>query len=151
MDPKRASYKRFRGTYDAALVAIVAFLIALHVAALGVALGWPIRLERLVLPGAGLLLIVIGNILPRARQNWFFGIRTPWTLSSERVWERTHRVGGYLMIVLGAMLVVAGFMSEGWAKLVIVVAAPVILTLGTFGYSYFLWRHERDRPRGNNA
>jgi uncharacterized membrane protein len=144
IDPRRENYDKFRGTYDAVMLGIVALLVATHVVALGAALGWPIRVERLVPIGVGLLLVVIGNLLPRARPNWFFGIRTPWTLSSERVWERTHRVSGYLMIGFGLVVALTALISSSWMG-AIIVPASIVLVLGTYGYSYFAWRSEQRR------
>jgi uncharacterized membrane protein len=144
IDPRRENYAKFRGTYDAVVLASVALLSAIHILALGAALGWPIRVERLAPVGVGLLLVVIGNFLPRARPNWFFGIRTPWTLSSERVWERTHRVGGYVMMAFGIMLASTALLGGPWTK-AIIIAGAVALVIGTYGYSYLIWRSERRR------
>jgi uncharacterized membrane protein len=142
IDPRRENYAKFRGTYDAVLLAIVALLVGTHVVALGAALGWPVRVERLVPWGVGLLLVVIGNMLPRARPNWFFGIRTPWTLSSERVWERTHRVSGYLMMGFGLAVALSALVGGFWSMAIIVIAS-IALVIGTYGYSYIAWRSER--------
>jgi uncharacterized membrane protein len=94
--------------------------------------------------GAGVLLIVIGNVLPRARPNFWFGIRTPWTLTNERVWERTHRVGGYVLVGAGILVVGAAFLP-------IDIAAPAagVMAVGaaliTVIYSYYAWRQETSR------
>jgi uncharacterized membrane protein len=86
---------------------------------------------------------VIGNLLPRARSNWFFGIRTPWTLSSDRVWERTHRVSGYLMIGCGILIALTA-LAINWMG-AIIVGVSIALVIGTYGYSYLAWRSERRR------
>jgi uncharacterized membrane protein len=143
IDPRRENYARFRGTYDAVVLALVGLLVALHVAMLGAALGWPVRVERLTPVAVGLLFVVIGNLLPRARSNWFFGIRTPWTLSSDRVWERTHRVSGYLMIGCGILIALTA-LAINWMG-AIIVGVSIALVIGTYGYSYLAWRSERRR------
>jgi len=92
----------------------------------------------------GALFVVLGNLLPRFRSNFFIGIRTPWTLSSESVWARTHRVGGYLMVLIGLLLFVAGLVgSARW--LLVAVGGSSTLVIVVLVYSYVLWRAERDR------
>src|ERR1044072_4436394 len=98
LDPRRANYVKFQPTYDFVVNAVLTVLALINLAVIGAALGAPISIHRLVPIAFGVMLIAIGNQLPRARPNWWFGIRTPWTLSNDRVWERTHRVGGYLMV-----------------------------------------------------
>jgi uncharacterized membrane protein len=142
LDPRRENYEKFRGTFDTLIVAIIAFLVALHIAVITSALGWPVPVDRVVWLGTAALFVVIGNLLPRARPNWFVGIRTPWTLSSDRVWERTHRVGGRIMVAGGIVIAALGFLSPRaafWG----VVATAVAISLGAIGYSYLLWRGER--------
>lgn len=142
IDPRSENYARFWPTYHAVVAAIVALLVVVHVAMLGVALGWPVRMEVLTPVGVGLLFIVIGNLLPRARPNWFFGIRTPWTLSSDRVWERTHRVGGYAMMLAGLALIVSAFVGSV-IGLAAIIGGVALLMLGVVAYSYVVWRREQ--------
>jgi len=142
IDPRRANYARFGDTYDFVVTTIVTFMAGLHVVVLGATLGWPIALNR-VIPGAvGVLLIVIGNLLPRARSNWWFGIRTPWTLSSDRVWQKTHRVGGYLLIVAGLGMLLQAAVAQRWTAVLSLVLV-VVCAAGTMVYSYLKWREER--------
>jgi uncharacterized membrane protein len=107
IDPLRHNYEKFRPTYDVAISVILTFIAAAHVFVLGVALGWPLNIQRALPLGIGVASIIVGNVLPRARRNWLFGVRTPWTLSSDRVWERTHRIAGYLFVALGSALLLA--------------------------------------------
>ena len=147
VDPKRASYAKFGSTYELFIVATVAMMIVVHVLALGAALGWPIRIERAVPALVGVLFIVIGNALPRARPNWFFGIRTPWTLSSDAVWERTNRVAGYVMTASGVAVVVSAFVST-FSTLVVLLGGGAVLVVTSLAYSYVLWRREQRPGRG---
>lgn len=141
LDPRRANYEKFGGTYDLVVTAVIAMLLCMHVLALGVALGWPVPIGRLAPLIVGALLMVVGNVLPRARSTWFFGIRTPWTLSSDRVWERTHRVGGYMMIVAGATIALSGLLWPRWGGTTAVLIGAA-LGFGLLAYSYVAWRRE---------
>ena len=120
-------------------------LAVIHVAVLGVALGWQIDMTTVGLAGLGVLLVLIGNLLPLARSNFIFGIRTPWTLSSEQVWTRSHRVGGYSMVAAGVLTIVAAFVggalgpSIALTSLIVAGLVPVI-------YSYLIWNRERRGP-----
>jgi uncharacterized membrane protein len=87
------------------------------------------------------MLVVIGNVLPRARPNWLFGIRTPWTLSSDRVWERTHRLGGVTFVIAGALLAVSVLLAPKFA-LPIIIGASVAASMIPVVFSYFAWRQE---------
>ena len=85
---------------------------------------------------------MIGNLLPRARPNWFVGIRTPWTLSSDRVWEKTHRFGGRLFVADGLVIAIASLFWVPWAQVVLITViamtgAAVLL------YSYREWKREQ--------
>ena len=139
IDPRRANYAKFQDTYDTVVLAVVAVMVMTQIGILGSALGWPVGIQSIVPLAVGGLFVVIGNVMPRARPNWFFGIRTPWTLSNDVVWERTHRVGGYLMMLAGVLLMTLSFLRSPEATYA-VIAAIGVLTLGTIPYSYFVWR-----------
>ena len=143
IDPRRANYAKFQPTYDFVVNAVLTVLALIHLAVIGAALGAPISIHRLVPIAFGLMLIAIGNQLPRARPNWWFGIRTPWTLSNDRVWERTHRVGGYLMTASGAAIIIGALVTKLAGPLIIVCVAGA--GLGSVIYSYVAWRQETSR------
>jgi uncharacterized membrane protein len=142
IDPRRENYAKFRGSYDVVVAGIVAVLLIVHAAILGVAMGLAVPIPIVVSLAVGSLLMLIGNLLPRARPNWFFGIRTPWTLSNDRVWDRTHRVGGRVMVVAGLIVAIAGFSPPPWPALLMAVAAGGA-ALVSIVYSYAVWRQQR--------
>ncbi|MGE5100819.1 MAG: SdpI family protein [Deltaproteobacteria bacterium] len=144
IDPRRANYAKFQPTYDFMIGAVLTLVALIHFAVLGFALGLPISIHRVAPIALGLVLIAIGNQLPRARSNWWFGIRTPWTLSNERVWERTQRVGGYLMTVAGGVVIVSALVAGSMA-LFVIIACVAAFALGSTIYSYFAWRQETSR------
>ena len=142
IDPRRDNYAKFRGSYDAVVAAVLGLMLIVHGAVIAVSLGWDVPIPVVISLSVGALLIVVGNLLPRARPNWFFGIRTPWTLSSDRVWDRTHRVGGRVMVVAGLIVAVSGLAPAPWPVILVTVAAiggavvPIV-------YSYVAWREDR--------
>jgi uncharacterized membrane protein len=121
---------------------VLVFLAALHVFLIGTNLGWAVPFNQVLGVGIGLLFLVLGNYITRVRQNWFMGIRTPWTLSSERSWRETHRIGGRLFMAGGLFLVVAALVNRhlpGWVILV-AVAVPSVIALVI---SYVEWRADQ--------
>jgi uncharacterized membrane protein len=143
IDPHRANYEKFQSTYDLLVNSVLTLACFFHAYAIAEALGiaMPFRVLPLALAGA---CIILGNVLPRARPNWWFGIRTPWTLSNDRVWERTHRVGGYLVFALGVLAVIAAVLPRQLAFPVIGVVG-ISTALSMVIYSYVAWRQETSR------
>ena len=144
IDPRRENYAKFRGTYDVIVAAILGLMLIVHAAVLGVGLGWNVPIPVVISLAVGSLLILVGNLLPRARPNWFVGIRTPWTLSNDRVWDRTHRLGGRVMVVAGLIIAISGFVSSPWPGILVPVVAAGAAVVPIV-YSYIAWRQERGR------
>ncbi|MDP9202740.1 MAG: SdpI family protein [Gemmatimonadota bacterium] len=142
IDPRGGNYAKFGGAFEGIIVSIMLFMLGMHIVVLRASLGHPVAMQRVLPFGIGVLFIVIGNLLPRARPNWFVGIRTPWTLSSDRVWEKTHRLGGHLFVAGGVIITVTAFAWTKWAHVVLVTvitlcAATVLI------YSYLEWKREQ--------
>lgn len=144
IDPRRANYARMQGTYDLVVNLVLTTIVVVHGIVLAATMGAPIATERLVPAVIGVMLIVLGNVLPRARPNWWFGVRTPWTMSNDRVWERTHRVAGYVVSVLGVLALGVAIAGIKVAAAALGIAA-VVVSVGLIGYSYFAWRQETSR------
>lgn len=143
IDPRRANYAKFQPTYDFMIGATLTAMAMIHLALLASAMGAPVAIHRVIAVAMGLMLVAIGNQLPRARSNWWFGIRTPWTLSNERVWERTHRVAGYLMTAAGVVMIIGAFVFEFIGPLVVVCLLGSVI--GAAIFSYVAWRQETSR------
>jgi uncharacterized membrane protein len=142
LDPKRENYARFLGTYWLFANAIIVFMLLAHALIIATGLGYPVKIDRLMPLGIGLLFIVIGNYLTRVEPNWFVGIRTPWTLSSETVWRKTHRTGGWVMVIGGLALATAAFLPNA-ALLPLLVATIVVVAVIPIVQSYILWKREK--------
>lgn len=144
IDPLKKNYEFHGSVYFLLVNVVVAFIAVVHVLVIGVALGWPININRSIPALMGLLFMFIGNLLPRIRPNWFMGIRTPWTLSSETVWRKTHRVGGYAFTVAGVLFVAMAVLggAPGAIKLMLALIIPAVLW--PVLYSYLEWRREKE-------
>lgn len=149
IDPRGANYTKFKSTYDILIITLMIFMLGVHLLILAAALGVRIPITRIVPAGVGILFIVLGNLMPRMRPNWFVGIKTPWTLSSDRVWDRTHRFSGRLFVVVGALIVLSALLAPALVKPVLMFA-PWVLVIAVLVYSYIIWRTDPE-ARKNTA
>jgi len=144
LDPRRANYAKFIDTYWLIANAVILFILIGHGMIVATGLGVPVKIDRFMPIGVGLLFIVLGNFLTRVEPNWFIGIRTPWTLSSDTVWRKTHRTGGWLMVVGGFVLAASVFLPHG-AFLPLLIAAILIVVVIPVVQSYVLWKREQGK------
>jgi uncharacterized membrane protein len=94
-----------------------------------------------MLPFMGILFIFVGYMLKQAKRNFFIGIRTPWTLSSDTVWDKTHQLGSVLFMASGVLAFIGSFfggMAAFWMLMVPLLGSTLFL----FIYSYILYRNE---------
>jgi len=135
----------------AAMVSIWAYprlpeTVATHWNLRGVPDDYSVQVDRLLPIGVGLLFAFLGNYLTRIEPNWFIGIRTPWTLSSDAVWRKTHRTGGWLFVI-GGIVIAAGAFAPRGAFVPLFVATVIAVAGVPVVQSYVLWKRERrDRP-----
>ncbi len=101
LDPRRENYKMFAGAYRLIKFVLVLFMTVLYLIVVLSALGCPLPVDRLVAAAVSLLLLVFGSLMGQLKHNYFVGIKTPWTLASESVWQKTHRLGGRVWVVAG--------------------------------------------------
>jgi uncharacterized membrane protein len=107
LSPRPFSVERFRGTYEYIMFLLVALMGYIQVTILYTTLHHRLDTVRLMVSGIFLFFALLGNVLGKVRRNFWIGIRTPWTLASERVWNQTHRVAAWLYVVLGLVGFVA--------------------------------------------
>ncbi|KXG73872.1 SdpI family protein [Thermotalea metallivorans] len=139
IDPKKAAYLKHERAYKIFQIFITLFLIAIHWITVAVALGYSLNVGILVRLGMGFLFIVTGNYMSQIRQNYFFGIKNPWTLANEQVWKKTHRIGGYAFILSGIIAVFTIFLRDSIAFIALMLGLFIPL-IYTNVYSYFLYK-----------
>jgi uncharacterized membrane protein len=140
IDPHKKNYEKFGNYYEGFILLFTLFLLAIQVQIILWSFGYQIS-PNLTFPILiGMLFIYIGFLLDRAEQNWFVGIRTPWTLSSKTVWKKTHELGGKLFKIAGVISCLGIFAGVYalWFVLVPALAVAVI----TVVYSYFEFQKE---------
>jgi len=120
------------------LVGVLLFMFVLHLTATAIALGLPVDISFVMNLSLSVLLIFIGNYMGKLRRNFWAGIRTPWTLVSEVSWERTHRLGGWLLVVGGLLGIIMSFVPplRYWGIISVLALIGVILVV----YSYLVYQ-----------
>lgn len=141
MDPKHENIEKFRRYFDRFLVGIALFFYYIYSLFLSWNLGHRFNFMLWITPGFAALFYLIGSILPHTELNWTIGIRTPWTISSESVWRKTHRVGG-IVFKISAVIALLGISFPAFT-IWFVVLPPVIGAFALFIYSYVLYAKER--------
>jgi len=144
IDPLKKNIADFRGWFNVFIVLFNLFMAFVH----GLTLAWNlghtgIRMSVAMIPAMGLLFILIGLMIRKAKRNYFIGIRTPWTLANDVVWEKTHRLGSKLFIAAGILTLLALLFPD---------KAFIILMVSTLGaalisvvYSYLVFRQEETK------
>jgi uncharacterized membrane protein len=143
LDPRGENIRRSGKAYRALWLVMLLFFLTIHSITILSVLGTPINMSRTILPALGLLFVVLGNYMGKIRRNYMMGIRTPWTLDNEVVWDKTHRLGGKLFVVSGVLTAFAGLLLQPTWGFVVLGVSMTITILYTFGYSYWLWRQEK--------
>jgi uncharacterized membrane protein len=142
IDPLKANIAQFRDAFNMFIVLIVAFMLYIHALTLAWSLGYDdFKMSTSMLPAMGLLFIFIGFMLRKAKRNFFIGIRTPWTLSSDTVWDKTHQLGAILFMASGVLAFIGGIfggMTAFWSLFVPLIGSTLFLLI----YSYVLYQRE---------
>ncbi|MEL6870903.1 MAG: SdpI family protein [Pseudomonadota bacterium] len=137
VSPKGFRTDNFQATVHVLQVVLVAFCVAIGGIILAAGFGVHITPERVFPIAIGALFVVIGNYLGKTQKNFFVGIRTPWTLASDEVWMRTHRMGGYVFVATGAAMVIIGALDLGHFPFMIAVIAAGLMPVA---YSFLIYR-----------
>jgi len=138
IDPLGENFAEFQTAYDGFAVVTIAFLAYIHGLVLAYNLGVEFGMLQATIPATAVLYLLLAVLLWRAEQNWFVGIRTPWTLSDERVWNRTHRHTAPLFAIAG-LLALGGVLFPEYATLLLTVPVLVVALWSTL-YSFLLYQ-----------
>lgn len=127
LSPKRFEVRAFRETADFVVMLAVALIGFIDAVSLWGALDPAFPQGKVLIAGMFLFLGLVGNVLGRVRRNFYIGIRTPWTLADGTVWDRTHRLGAWLLTATGAVGFVAVLLGvPPWLCFVVLMAAVLV-------------------------
>jgi len=155
IDPRRENIAKFRRYYDWFVAAFAVFFYYIYLLTLlwnlgggsgasgGVGSGVaPFNLSAAIIPPLAGLIYIIGMILPHTEPNWFIGIRTPWTISNDAVWHKTHQAGGWAFRASG-VIALAGIFFAPAVAIWFLVAPLIVSAVGLVIYSYVLYERGR--------
>lgn len=138
IDPLRDNIRLFRKHFDGFILVIISFLFYIYLVSLFWNLGYTFDMNLAILPAMGIMFFYAGNLMGNAKRNWFIGVRNPWTLSSDVVWNKTHKRGGILFKALGIIFVLSAFFEQINIFFILIFVLFVVVYL--FIYSYVEYR-----------
>lgn len=140
-DPKKERYQQFASVYLLIRNLIISVFGIIFLAATAYNLGHNINISVVTASAIGALMLIMGNYFGKLKRNWFIGIRTPWTLSSENSWNKTHRLGGKIFMIWGILLIITPWLSPQYALFTLfglLIAIPFL-----FIYSYSVYKKDK--------
>jgi uncharacterized membrane protein len=145
IDPLKENISKFIGEYNLFILMFALFMLYIQMLALAYNLDWINNLNPYIMPAMGIFMIFVGQLVSKARRNYFIGIRTPWTLQDERVWDETHKQGGLAFKISGAIALLGIFFPK--ASLWFLMIPLILTTTYTIVLSYILYR--KHHPTSN--
>ncbi|MFA5021977.1 MAG: SdpI family protein [Patescibacteria group bacterium] len=139
LDPKKDRYEQFAKVYHVFKNLFVIFMTAIYFLVGLAGLGYDVSVGSIVPASVGILFIILGNYMGKIKSNWFMGIRTPWTLSNEEVWNKTNRLGGKIFILIGILLIV-GIVLPPMVFWQLFIIGMLIIVLVPMIYSFLLYK-----------
>lgn len=145
LEPRKKNLERSPKLIGATFIGVSLVMWVVQISTAGIALGWAINILLMLSIAMGLMMMLIGNYAAKSQSMFMVGFRTPWTLSSETVWIKTHRLFGKLFMLGGMIMIVAPLTISGKETFIYLISgtvmAPVLITLV---YSWVIWRAEQN-------
>lgn len=141
-DPRKERYEEFSKVYLIMRNLILSALAGIFVASTMVNLGYDLNMGVVTATIIGLMMIFLGNYFGKLKRNWFVGIKSPWTLSSENVWNKTHRLGGKLFMIWGLGMIIAPWLNS-YLGMGILLGGILVILISVNVYSYLLFKQEK--------
>ncbi|QWU15488.1 Uncharacterized membrane protein [Paenibacillus sophorae] len=139
LDPKKERYAKFENAYAMIRLAISLIFDSALAASVLYGLGVSLPTSRIAIAVLGAAFIVIGNYMPQVKDNYFLGVKTPWTLASPEVWRRTHRLTGVLWLAAGVIIIISAFLPGKWFAFTMI-AALLLAVVFPYVYSWADYR-----------
>jgi len=148
-DPRRENLARSAKLWNAAAIGAVLLIAGLHVFLVLGATNQIADIKNYLVIGISALFILLGNYLGKSRSNWFAGVRTPWTMSSDYAWEKTHRWAGRLFVLTGVVTLLAWLVTDVKIAAYVMIGSIVATSLASVVLSYIFWRNDPGRVEAN--
>lgn len=139
IDPKGKNYDGFKSTYQYLKYLLVIFLFGFEIIALLMAKNITTNKPILIQIMISLLFILIGIVMGRLKNNYFVGIKTPWTLANDEVWRKTHRMAGPLWVIGGILNILVAFIDINFTEISFIIIIIIIAVVPMI-YSYIIYK-----------
>jgi uncharacterized membrane protein len=138
IDPLKKNIMKFRNYYNYFILILIIFMLFIYISTLIPNFNSKFSITSASILGTAILFFAIAVLLKHTKRNWFIGIRTPWTMSNDRVWEKTNKLGGNLFGVIAIIILITLFLPA----ILFIVSTILILGVVIFlvGYSYWLFK-----------
>jgi uncharacterized membrane protein len=140
IDPLKQNIAKFRKYFDGFVILIILFLFYLQLLTIFWNFGFTFNIIQFLIPAFSILFFYLGILIENSKRNWFIGIRTPWTMSSDKVWDKTHKIGGKLFKI-AAIIVLIGVLFESYAFYFMLIPI-IIVVIYTAVYSYLEYKKQ---------
>lgn len=138
IDPLKYNVAKFRNYYEGFIVMLTGFFFYLQLVTIAFNMGFRFNMIQVLAPAFAVLFYYISILLKHAKRNWFIGIRTPWTMSSDLIWDKTHKFGSLLAKIVALGCLLAFFIPQ--QAILLIVGTAVFFGLATIVYSYLEFR-----------
>ena len=139
----KENFKRFEKYYDEFKLMMTMFFALLYTFTLLPNFGFKINMNFFMIPVMAILFYYIGHMMPKFKRNYFIGIRTPWTLASEEVWNKTHKKTAWIFKIGGLFFIIAAIFNKFFIWIIIGYIISLILYI--FIYSYVIYKKEGEK------
>lgn len=146
IDPLKGNIKKFEGDYSFFFILLFAFVLYIHFLILAWNTGHTFDMNLAIVPALAVLFYFTGEVMGKSKRNWFMGIKTPWTLSSDIVWEKTHKLGEKCFKAASAILLLTIFFRDYFG--VIILSILLIIAVIPIVYSYLEYKKEIGNKAG---
>jgi len=134
LDPRRSNLESFKEYYQGIILVIVGFLFYVYILTILAAIGYKFNMVQAMSISFAVLFYYIGIVLKKTKSNFFVGIKTPWTLSDEKVWEKTHELGGKLFKISGIIAFFGVLFKE--VAIFLMIIPIIVASIFIYIYSY---------------
>lgn len=145
IDPLKANIQKFKGYYYGFIDVFLVYFLYIYMLTLAWNLGWKFNFSQMIIPSLGILMFSLGILISKAKRNFFIGIRTPWTLSNDEVWDGTHRLGGRLFRIAGIIILLLSFVPD--IAIYVLLGVDLGIVIWLVAYSYVLYRRLGQPPQ----
>ncbi len=147
IDPRKQAYASFMHEYDELVAVLLAFFYYLFVLVIAYNMGYSFNLLQFLAPAFAVMFFYMGKTLIKSKQNYFVGFRTPWTLASRRVWDKTNVISGKLFLA-AALVALSGVIVPGIG---LIISIAMLVAIAAFGIVYSYVEYSKEKKTGRHG